>query len=176
MINIYYVKNCKLKQYSNDFAKIAISKYLKIKKNDIQIKRDIYGKPYICNVPNVNLSVAHAKNAIVCAVTNKNIGIDLESIRSVKIDLVNRYYSKKEKEYVFSNSSDIEKRFTEIWTKKEAYLKYIGTGIMLPFSLFCTYDLLKIVYIRTFYIEEYICSVCYSNIKKQEKYKIISIS
>jgi len=77
--------------------------------------------------------VSHSGNSIVYAITRKAcIGIDIEHI---KLDVDINALAKKiflEDEYIrFLNISDDEKplAFYRYWTRKEAYLKAIGTGL-----------------------------------------------
>jgi phosphopantetheinyl transferase len=47
-----------------------------------------------------------------------------------KEQLVCRFFHPDEQDYVFAaQGQERVKRFYEIWTKKESYLKYLGTGI-----------------------------------------------
>lgn len=89
-----------------------------------------YGKPYVEGGPEFSLS--HCKFGIAVAVDNKPIGIDIEGIRDLKPELVERTMNEMEKQLVESRESRVESaiEFTKLWTMKEAYLKYLGTGII----------------------------------------------
>lgn len=45
--------------------------------------------------------------------------------------IVQRFFQANEKQYLHDSTSDMEyqRRFYEIWTKKEAYLKWNGIGL-----------------------------------------------
>ena len=83
-----------------------------------------YGKPYIEGGP--EFSISHCQHGIAVAVDDKPIGIDIESIRPVKSELIERTMNQAEQDYIGQDPT----RFTELWTRKEAYLKYKGTGII----------------------------------------------
>lgn len=92
-----------------------------------------YGKPQIRGM---EVSLSHAGDYAVCAVSNQPVGIDIERVRIMNKSLTQKACTKKEQEYI-ENSETIEerkRRFVEIWTNKEAYLKYTGTGIRLPLT------------------------------------------
>ena len=58
----------------------------------------------------------------------------------------------------YITAADSEKRFFEVWTKKEAFLKYKGTGITAGLDSVNVFDCYP--NIKTFYFEDYIISVC----------------
>lgn len=86
-----------------------------------------YGAPSIEDGP--YFSISHCKSGIAVAVNNQPIGIDIEAIRPVKLDLVKKTMSLFEQETILS---DLESdwAFTRLWTQKEAFLKMKGTGII----------------------------------------------
>lgn len=85
-----------------------------------------YGKPFIENGPHFSLS--HCKNGIAVAMDTQPIGIDIESYRTVSPELIARTMNNAEQSTIHV-SDNPTKAFTELWTRKEAYLKYLGTGI-----------------------------------------------
>lgn len=81
------------------------------------------GKPYAENAPFFNLS--HSGDWILCAVSDTPVGADIETPRTVSPILLRRVCTPAELAYI----GDDAKRFLEIWTAKEAYLKLLGTGL-----------------------------------------------
>lgn len=105
----------------------------------LTLKTTENGKPYIEN-SDIHFNISHCKDWVVCAIHNKPIGIDIEKIRPINLKIAKRFFTADEQNYVFSRipkeedfdktaDSDMLKRFFEVWTGKEAYLKYKGTGI-----------------------------------------------
>ncbi|MCQ2348256.1 MAG: 4'-phosphopantetheinyl transferase superfamily protein [Paludibacteraceae bacterium] len=86
-----------------------------------------YGKPFIPNAAEFSLS--HCKHAIAVAMGTHPVGIDCESIRPLKTDLVARTMNEQERERIYT-AANPEREFTRLWTQKEAFLKYQGTGII----------------------------------------------
>lgn len=88
-----------------------------------------YGKPYISQHPEVHFSLSHCREAVGCFVSNRQCGLDIESIRTAKEELVRHTMNKEESQEIFSSPyPDVV--FTRLWTQKEAVLKLKGTGIV----------------------------------------------
>ena len=86
------------------------------------------GKPYCKSHREIYFSLSHSGNFLALAISDRDVGIDIERIRQAKEDLVRRVCCENEISLIFS-SENPDEAFTEIWTKKEAYLKALGTGI-----------------------------------------------
>ena len=86
-----------------------------------------YGAPSIKNGP--YFSISHCKSGIAVAVSNQPIGIDIEAVRPLKVDLVKKTMNPLEQEAILS-ASQPDWAFTRLWTRKEAFLKMKGTGII----------------------------------------------
>ncbi len=91
---------------------------------EIVLKYNESGKPYAEN-SDVKFSVSHSKDAVICAVSDNEIGVDIEKIRDVRFKVAERFATEEEIAYIGGNTE----RFFEIWTLKEAYFKCIGTGL-----------------------------------------------
>lgn len=76
MIKIFYCYNT---EESNSFIKKALGK---AGYKNIEIKRTENGKPY--TEGNVFFSLSHTEDFIACAVSDSEIGIDAERMRSVE--------------------------------------------------------------------------------------------
>ena len=87
-----------------------------------------HGKPFIAGHPDIHFNLSHCREAVVCILSDKPIGIDVESIREFKDSLVNYTMNANEVEQIKrSRRPDIE--FIRLWTMKEAVLKLSGEGI-----------------------------------------------
>lgn len=86
-----------------------------------------YGAPYIECGP--YFSISHCKRGIAVAVSENPIGIDIESIRSFKPELMRKTMNEDEQlRITYSAIPEVE--FIRFWTQKEALLKLQGTGII----------------------------------------------
>ena len=86
-----------------------------------------YGAPSIKEGP--FFSISHCKMGIAVAVSNQPIGVDIETVRPLKVDLVKKTMNPLEQEAILS-APQPDWAFTRLWTRKEAFLKMKGTGII----------------------------------------------
>jgi 4'-phosphopantetheinyl transferase len=86
-----------------------------------------YGAPLIEGGP--YFSISHCKVGIAVAVSENPIGIDIETIRVFKPDLMYKTMNEDEQLRVMSSVTP-EEEFIRLWTQKEALLKLQGTGII----------------------------------------------
>ena len=91
-------------------------------------EKNEHGKPILKDHPDIHFNISHCKNGIAVAVSDKPIGIDIESYREVSDSLL-RYTMNEEEQRIIQTSDDPIRTFTEYWTKKEAVFKLRGTGI-----------------------------------------------
>ncbi len=87
-----------------------------------------HGKPYIVGHPEIWFNLRHCKEAVVCVLNDKPVGIDVESIREYRESLV-RYTMNDEELQLIQAAPNPDVAFIRLWTMKEAALKLIGTGI-----------------------------------------------
>lgn len=93
-----------------------------------------HGKPLLPNewknrMATPHFSISHCKQAIAVAVCESPIGVDVESIRNVDAALIERTMNSQEQMYIHASCNPAA-AFTELWTRKESFLKYKGTGIV----------------------------------------------
>lgn len=110
------------------------------------------GKPYIPNAPFFNLS--HSGDFVIIAVSEKPVGIDIQEPvapeRAQKI--ARRFFTLEEQE--------LTARFTELWTRKEAYIKFTGIGLSAMLSAFSVLGDLPGCHFKSSVLEGCFYSVC----------------
>lgn len=97
------------------------------KQVDIQYTES--GKPYLVDYDNIHFNLSHCSNAVVCALSDKPIGVDVETIHKYNSELA-AYICNEEELALLRQSRNPALDFTILWTKKESYCKLTGTGIM----------------------------------------------
>ncbi len=114
----------------------AISKKCNMAERDILFRREDYGKPFCLNA-DIHFSVSHSKEMVACAISQNRIGIDIEKMRKLETRIARISCTEKDLEYVFGFNGipkefdkDSLLRFFRLWTAKEAYFKFQGTGIV----------------------------------------------
>lgn len=139
---------------------------------------DSNGKPYILG-GKLFFNLSHSENRVMCAVSDKPVGCDVEKLGKYNDAIAKRFFHKNEYAYILSLGNEEEKRdaFYRIWTQKESFVKAIGLGIRLPFDSFSALVEFGLpveqsavnedYFIRSFdVLDKYKCSVCsvYKNI------------
>lgn len=110
-----------------------LSRLYNVPETEITIQKGLHGKPYVINI-DAHFSISHSENYTVVAISNEPIGVDTEIIRDFSAIVAHKTFNSYERNYVAGNSpfrkkSQMEKAFYEIWTAKEAYLKFTGQGL-----------------------------------------------
>lgn len=80
-----------------------------------------HGKPLIENGP--YFSISHCKAGIAVAIDDRPIGIDIEAIRHADEEMIKRVMNETERVGMD------DRKFTRLWTQKEAVVKAEGIGI-----------------------------------------------
>lgn len=87
-----------------------------------------YGKPFLAEYKNIFFSISHCNKAVCVAISEKNIGTDIETIRKYSESVVRRVFTEKETSEL-EKSAEKNKFFFKLWTLKESVVKYNGKGI-----------------------------------------------
>ena len=87
------------------------------------------GKPFIVGHPDIHFNLSHCREAVVCVLSDRPVGVDIESVSEYSESLVDHTMNEQEKDLLFRSSRpDIE--FIRLWTMKEAVLKCSGQGLV----------------------------------------------
>lgn len=87
-----------------------------------------HGKPFLADHPDIHFNISHCRNAIAVAVSDRPVGIDVESLRTFSDALLDKTMNPMEKTDILSARSP-QLAFAGYWTRKEAVFKLLGTGI-----------------------------------------------
>jgi 4'-phosphopantetheinyl transferase len=117
------------------------------------------GKPYLYKHPDFYFNISHSRSLLAVAVSNGNIGIDCEEISKIRNVIVEKRFTIVEKEYICESGEN----FTNIWTRKEAYFKFTGEGILGNFQAVDTLSPPYSDLLSTKKYGNYIVSLCCEN-------------
>ena len=152
----FNINNCyKSEKPSRLFVRKLLYTYLNLNENDVCIKFNVSkkGKPHavitdkrtknVIDLP-VHFSLSHSGDMLMCAISDENVGADCQVIvndgeRLKRI--ANRFFTEEEVTFLSSQKDiDYAPLFFDIWTRKEAYVKYTGAGLsggLRTFSTIC---------------------------------------
>ena len=127
--------------FSHKFVTAQVSRFTGISKDRIEYVQGEHGKPYIKGNP-LYFNLSHCGNLILAAFCDEEIGADIELVRNFNSRIADRLFTPDEMDYMAASSDKDEKnrRFFEIWTAKEAFLKLCGTGISGGFGFSTVYN------------------------------------
>jgi phosphopantetheine--protein transferase-like protein len=115
------------------FLRLMVGKYLGLSPEILAFNYSLKGKPSISGYSRkIFFNLSHSSGVSVLAFDpDHEIGVDIEKIDEgfEYLPIVQHFFSKGEKQYIQRSEEDGVKRFYEIWTRKEAYLKAVGKGI-----------------------------------------------
>lgn len=104
----------------------------------IKFHKNDYGKPSLIGVKDIHFNISHAGNWVVCAFHEDPVGIDVEQIKDIEMNIANRFFSQGEiQDLHLLNSEEQKTYFFQLWTMKEAYIKAEGKGLSIPLDSFC---------------------------------------
>ncbi len=88
------------------------------------------GKPYFADIP-LFFSLSHSEGRVICAVSETEIGADLQYPRELDAEkLAERFFSLEERtDWSKLAPKERQKYFYRCWTRKEAYGKLTGEGV-----------------------------------------------
>ena len=115
-----------------NLARQMLSERLGCEPIDVPLQWDENGKPVVPDT-GLYISVSHSGAYVVCAVDDQPIGVDVETVRDVDEKFMRRVCSEDELAYVL-RGADVQQRFWELWTAKEAVFKLTGHGPLLRLS------------------------------------------
>jgi len=107
--------------------------------SDFTMTTEHNGKPRLAHVQNVHFNISHSGTKVMCAVSDSEIGCDVERIAACKMDIARRFFHAGE--YAALLQCDDRERqnrlFFRYWTLKESFMKATGLGFQLPLDEFC---------------------------------------
>jgi 4'-phosphopantetheinyl transferase len=123
------------------WLRTLLARYLNTAPSEIRLAVGLDGKPRLAGGPGrLRFNLAHSDRVAVCAVAwDREVGVDVERLRpDFPIDEVARsFFSIQERaDLAALPRSDRMRAAFDCWTRKEAYLKAVGTGLLRPLDEF----------------------------------------
>lgn len=88
-----------------------------------------HGKPFLADHADIHFNFSHCRRAVLCVVDSVPVGCDIEAVpEKLDMDLCRCCFNDEEVDAIISSPSPTI-AFTELWTRKEAFLKLTGEGL-----------------------------------------------
>lgn len=106
-------------------------------KGDYEIVRGEHGKPYVTGQNGAFFNLSHSGEYIVCAVSDGEVGVDVERRGVARLAVSSRFFETRE-QAILSELTGEEQSclFFDYWSVKESFLKYTGSGLSRSLSSF----------------------------------------
>lgn len=110
--------------------------------NKIALTYGEHGKPYISKnmniTPYIYYNISHSGDYVVCAVSDTEIGIDIQKTGKANIKIAKRYFTQTEYMNIIKQPDEKSQgeMFFRIWALKESFIKAVGTGMSLSLNSF----------------------------------------
>lgn len=110
--------------------RILLGRYLKADAKQIIFEVGHNKKPYVKENNNLHYNVSHSGNYILIALSNSELGVDVEQPDPDMNyeEIMHVSYSKPEANHVKASADPLQVFYT-LWTRKESLLKATGKGI-----------------------------------------------
>lgn len=124
-------------------AEVLLNRALELLDAGVQLpavyERNPHGKPYLKPDCGIYVNWSHSGDYVLCAVADKEIGVDVQETMKIPPEsVVRKVLTQEEKAFYESRRSEEQKDcFYQYWTLKESFLKALGTGFYTSLEQFC---------------------------------------
>ena len=124
-------------------VRTALSRYAPVRPQDWAFAAGPHGRPQLSAPPArpaLEFNISHSADLVMLGVTSgRALGIDVESVeaREAGVDGLDRYFAPEESAALLSlPPAARRRRFFELWTLKESYIKARGMGLAIALDAF----------------------------------------
>ena len=109
-----------------------------LRERDMEYVEGEHGKLAFASHPQLHFNLSHSGLLVACAMGDKPVGVDVQTIVKLRRSLVNYTMSEAEIARLDAMASVEEQElfFTQLWTLKECYVKATGRGLSHEFPSF----------------------------------------
>lgn len=117
----------------------VLAPYLETDPRQVALGYAAHGKPFLAEHPDMHFNLSHAGDVLLVGVARgRRIGIDVERrIPETVVDAIRETVSSEPERVQLDHLNRAERgeRFSQLWTRKEAYIKADGRGMGLDLKL-----------------------------------------
>lgn len=96
-----------------------------------------YGKPCLQGATALEFNLSHAGRWVMCALAPTPVGVDIEQVRAIDLELAQRFFHPAEYAALMACAPALRRDyFFRLWTAKEAYVKALGLGFQRDLASF----------------------------------------
>ncbi|HEY2037398.1 MAG TPA: 4'-phosphopantetheinyl transferase superfamily protein [Steroidobacteraceae bacterium] len=124
-------------------VRTVLSRYAAVQPQDWAFTAGAHGRPTISApspAPPLEFNVSHSADLVILGVTSdRMLGVDTEGVeaRDADIDGLDRYFAPEESAALLAlPARERRRRFFELWTLKESYIKARGMGLAIALDAF----------------------------------------
>lgn len=104
-----------------------------LREREVRLDWNSHGKPCLADHPELRFNLSHSGRFSVCALSDQEVGVDVEEAGEVREELIRRVCTERELAAMAGlDPEHRQDRFFQLWTAKESFLKYLGTGLGRP--------------------------------------------
>jgi 4'-phosphopantetheinyl transferase len=107
---------------------LILANYINCDPQSILIEKNEYGKPFLKDNP-FYFNLSKSKEFFCILFSNMECGVDIEVIRDVSSMKVVAELHFHPAEKMYCETKEFNESFLTVWTRKEALLKAVGTGL-----------------------------------------------
>ncbi|PEI45015.1 hypothetical protein COL87_12240 [Bacillus pseudomycoides] len=116
-------------------ARYALATALQMPEGELIVERLENGRPFLKEPAEWkgDFNLTHSGEWVVCALNSAGrIGVDTEKIEEIDINLFKGVLTRTELEVLTGNKEDSIPTFFSLWSRKESFVKALGTGLSYP--------------------------------------------
>ena len=119
-----------------------LGRYREVEPASLEFAYSDHGKPFLADAASDSLyfNLSHSADQMLLAVGHHaELGIDVEFMRRniELLDIAKRFFSANELGYIMQQpSTQLRELFFSCWTRKEAFIKAVGSGLSFPLESF----------------------------------------
>jgi 4'-phosphopantetheinyl transferase len=118
----------------------VLARYLRKPAQSLRFRRDRFGKPSLAHRTDVTFNMAHADSvALIAVTTGRPVGVDVERVTPLDdaFDVAEICFAPAERRVLHAvPAGQVSDAFFNCWTRKEAFIKAVGTGLSAPLKAF----------------------------------------
>ena len=101
---------------------------------DVAVERLPAGKPVLCGRDGVCFSLSHSGRWVLCAVSDRQVGADVQEIRPVRMSIARRFHPAEQAWLESVPGETRDAALFRLWARKEAWVKAVSNERVLSLA------------------------------------------